>query len=137
MGELTFRGVNKNLKVNLLKAGGGFFQMEEMIKILKHIVEKHTQVNLPNLLNGWHVAAGLKGKWFKKTSLVNENLRLLKIWETWEIKQTKLSIKRQYDILLFSVSYYICICQTYFSTIESAWTSYQYNIAKVDKGLTY
>ena len=55
---------------------GGFFQMGGDI-VRKHIVRKHTQVNITNLLNGWQATAGFIGKWFKKASLVNKTVNLL------------------------------------------------------------
>ena len=50
MGGFTFGGDNKNLAARLL--GGNFVQIGggggggEMIKFLKNIIQKHTQVNL-------------------------------------------------------------------------------------------
>ena len=42
---------------------GGFVpDRGEMIKFLEHIVQKHTQVKLQNLLNGWQVTAPFIGK---------------------------------------------------------------------------
>ena len=49
-GGLTFGGGIKNLVGGLL--GRDFFQMGEDDQFLKHIVQKHTQANLQNLLNG-------------------------------------------------------------------------------------
>ena len=50
---LNFGGCNKNLVEGV--HWGEFFHMgiwEEMMRFLKHVVQKPTQVNLPNLLNG-------------------------------------------------------------------------------------
>ena len=51
----------------------------EIIKFLKHIVQKHTQVKPQNFLNDWQAIAGFIGKQFKKTSLVNKKVHLLQI----------------------------------------------------------
>ena len=56
--------------------GKDFSRRGEMIRFLKHIVLKPTQVNIPNLLNGWQATAGFIGKWSKKASLVNKNVYL-------------------------------------------------------------
>ena len=45
-----------------------------MIRFLKYIVQKHNQMNIPNLLNGWQATAGFIGKWFKKAFFVNKNV---------------------------------------------------------------
>ena len=45
-----------------------------MIRFLKYIVQKHNQINIPNLLNGWQATAGFIGKWFKKAFFVNKNV---------------------------------------------------------------
>ena len=50
VGELIFGGGNKNLVGGL--RGGFFSRCGEMIKLLRQIVQKHTHMNLRNLLNG-------------------------------------------------------------------------------------
>ena len=42
---LTLGGGNKKLV-------GGVYRRREMVKFLKHIVQKHNQMNIRNLLNG-------------------------------------------------------------------------------------
>ena len=74
MGRLTFGGGNKNLVERVYWEE--FFQMGEMIRFLKDIVQKPTQVTIPNLLNGWQAIAGFIVKWSKKASLVNKNIYL-------------------------------------------------------------
>ena len=69
-------GGNKNLVGDLLVRY--FFQMGKDDKFLKQIVQKHTPVNLKNLLNGWQAIVGFIGKWFKKASVVN---KYVKIWQ--------------------------------------------------------
>ena len=53
--------------------------MGEMIRVLKHIVQKSAQVNIANLLNSCQETASIIGKLFKKASLVNKNVPLHKL----------------------------------------------------------
>ena len=48
---LTFGGGNKNLVEGCTGGGGGVGKGGEMIRFLKGIFQKSTQVNIPNLLN--------------------------------------------------------------------------------------
>ena len=87
VGGLTFGGDNKNFVCVCVCGGDGggrggstgrdFSRWEEMIKFLKHIVQKHIHVNIPNLLNDWQATTGSIGKWFKKTFVVNKNMHIL------------------------------------------------------------
>ena len=57
------------------------------------IIQKPTQVNIPNLLSQWQTKAGFIEKLFENESFVNKNVHLYQIWEIWEIKQIKLTMK--------------------------------------------
>ena len=54
--------------------GEDFSRWKKMIRFLKYIAQKHNQMNIPNLLNGWQATAGFIGKWFKKAFFVNKNV---------------------------------------------------------------
>ena len=75
LGGITFGGGSKNF-VEGVYWRKDFSRCGEIIRVLKRIVQKPTQVNIPNFLNSCQVTAGFRGIWFKEESLVNKNVHL-------------------------------------------------------------
>ena len=75
LGGVTSGGGSKNF-VEGMYWRKDFSRWGEIIRVLKRIVQKPIQVNIPNLLNSCQVAPGFRGIWLKKESLVNKNEHL-------------------------------------------------------------